>query len=277
MRLFWDTKFILKSIFLSVSARRLATTNGGSCKWKNVLFVEKKLLVIDEAWSLLNRVEDASYILEIVKTCRKFNLGLLLINQEVENLLNSEAGKAVLANSAYTLLMRQKSSIIKDVCETFNLSKTEKDFLLTAPIGHGILLIEDDHLELKIVASDEEHKIITTKPDELISHPPKNITPTPGKDITIKLDPSKGFYRKEGLNQNEIDFLIRQGYDISSHVPIGKHRQEEFLLKLDGREGKDHFFMVRSAKEYLNQFTNKVKVFETTKPELRKEKRLLLK
>jgi type IV secretory pathway VirB4 component len=42
--------------------------------------LSRKILVIDESWSLLERVEEASYIFEIVKTCRKFNLGLLLIN-----------------------------------------------------------------------------------------------------------------------------------------------------------------------------------------------------
>src|SRR3989344_4143899 len=36
----------------------------------------KKILLVDEAWTLLSRTEDAGYILEIVKTCRKFNMGL---------------------------------------------------------------------------------------------------------------------------------------------------------------------------------------------------------
>ena len=88
---------------------------------------------------MLGRTEDASYVFEIVKTCRKFNLGLLLINQEVEGLLTSEAGKSVLANSAYTLLMRQKPAVIEQVQETFHLSKPERDYLLTAGIGEGII------------------------------------------------------------------------------------------------------------------------------------------
>ncbi|MBU0761377.1 MAG: ATP-binding protein, partial [Nanoarchaeota archaeon] len=77
--------------------------------------LDRKILLIDEAWSLLSRTKDAGYIFEIVKTCRKYNLGLLLINQEVEGLLNSQAGKSVLANSAYTLLMRQKPAVIDSI------------------------------------------------------------------------------------------------------------------------------------------------------------------
>src|SRR3990167_8700951 len=132
--------------------------------------LDRKLLVIDEAWSLLSRTEDASYIFEIVKTCRKFNLGLLLINQEVEGMLNSEAGKSVLANSSYTLLMRQKPAVIKDIDEVFNLSKVEKHALLTASVGEGLLLIDDEHSEIKVVASEEEHKLITKNADELLKN-----------------------------------------------------------------------------------------------------------
>ncbi|MBW3006003.1 DUF87 domain-containing protein, partial [Candidatus Woesearchaeota archaeon] len=144
--------------------------------------LDRKLLIIDEAWSLLSRAADATYIFEIVKTCRKFNLGLLLINQEVEGLLTSEAGKSVLANSAYTLLMRQKPAVINPIKNTFHLSPVEKNYLLTANVGEGILLVDDDHTEIKVVASKEEHQIITTNPDELVKQKSggkkmENITP----------------------------------------------------------------------------------------------------
>jgi len=128
----------------------------------------RKILLIDESWSLLSRTEDASYIFEIVKTCRKFNMGLLLINQEVEGLLGSNAGKSVLANSAYTFLMRQKPAVIEGICGTFNLSPSEKSFLLTASVGEGLLIMEDDHTKLKVIASPEEHSLITTNADEII-------------------------------------------------------------------------------------------------------------
>ena len=130
--------------------------------------LDRKLLVIDEAWSLLSRTEDASYILEIVKTCRKFNLGLFLINQEVENMLDSQAGRSVLANTSYTLLLRQKPAMIKSVQNVFHLSEAEKVLLLTARPGEGLLLMENEHSEINITASKKEHEIITTNADELL-------------------------------------------------------------------------------------------------------------
>ncbi len=159
--------------------------------------LERKLLVIDEAWSLLSRTEEASYIFEIVKTCRKFNLGLFLINQEVGDMLNSKAGRSVLANSSYTLLLRQKPAVIKDVQTTFHLSDSEKNFLLTASVGEGILLMENEHSKIRIVASEEEHKQITTNADEILkdkkdnpeetekkSKPTKSVKKSNGKQIS---------------------------------------------------------------------------------------------
>jgi conjugal transfer ATP-binding protein TraC len=130
---------------------------------------DRKILVIDEAWKLLSRAEEANYILEIVKTCRKFNMGLLLINQEVEDLIQSGAGKSVLANSSYTVLLKQKPAVIKELNDIFDLSEYERDFLVTANVGEGILRTEKDQTELRVLASQKEHEFITTNADEKLN------------------------------------------------------------------------------------------------------------
>ncbi|MFQ5620863.1 MAG: hypothetical protein ACE5FT_03395 [Candidatus Nanoarchaeia archaeon] len=112
--------------------------------------------------------KDEGYIFKMVKTCRKFNMGMLLITQDVDDLLANKAGKALLNNSEYTLLLRQKPAIIDQVVNTFKLSQAEKEHLITASNGEGVLIMANDHSEIKIIASPEEHKIITTNPDELL-------------------------------------------------------------------------------------------------------------
>src|SRR3989344_4352665 len=270
--------------------------------------LERKLLLIDEAWSLLSRTEDASYIFEIVKTCRKFNLGLLLINQEVEGMLNSDAGKSVLANSSYTLLMRQKPAVIKQVDEVFNLSKLEKHALLTASVGEGLLLIEDEHSEIKVVASEEEHKLITTNPDEInsLKNPKQSKSknflektslkiaekenrgsenPKQGKSeeliptelineapekvkIDITLDEDKGFYRHKDLSLPEIKFLLSKGYKEYKQRGCFSNIKERYLLKVRYNESPQHFFMIIDIADYLKQFSDNVKIFETKKPDI---------
>lgn len=208
---------------------------------------DRKLLVVDEAWSLLGKTEEASYIFEIVKTCRKFNLGLLLITQDVEDLLSSRAGTAVLTNSSYSLLLRQKPSVIQNVVSVFNLSRHEKNYLLTAEQGRGILIMDNDHQELEVIASPEENRLITTKPDEINGF--SDIEEEEDiKDVNINLDLSKGLYFGSKLSSEEKNYLANHGYGVGKFVPIGKTKYEECWVLENKVESLEHSFMVQNIK-----------------------------
>jgi conjugal transfer ATP-binding protein TraC len=237
--------------------------------------LQRKILLIDEAWTLLSRTEDASYIFEIVKTCRKFNMGLLLINQEVEGLLTSQAGKSVLANSAYTMLMRQKPAVIDNICKTFNLSNNEKNHLLTANIGEGLLITENDHSQIKVIASPEEHKVITTNADELIEQGEESEEEEPVKkrkqsknERKVTLDPKKGIFKESELKKHEIAYLQGKGYITSKQKGITGAKQESYLLKPRFNESPQHFFLTKDIERYLKLLTKKVEIFETKKPDI---------
>jgi len=221
---------------------------------------EKKLLVIDEAWSLLGRAEDSEYIFEIVKTCRKYNMGLLLITQDVGDLLMSKAASAILQNSSYKLLLRQEPAVIKQVNNTFQLSLTEKEKLLTAQPGEGLLITGNEHTELKSIASKEEHKLITTNPNEIKE---EKVSIDPKEKVEIKIDENKGYFKKKDLKDEDIKFLLRKGYVLSSHVPLGGGQRQDYLLKVSSRESNVHYFLVKALEEYILQFTNKVWLYET--------------
>ena len=226
--------------------------------------LDKKILLIDESWSLLSRTEDASYIFEIVKTCRKFNMGLLLINQEVEGLLNSAAGKSVLANSAYTLLMRQKPAVIDNICQTFNLSPSERSHLLTASVGEGLLIMEDDHSKIKVLASPEEHQLITAKQSEIIKPEKKKSS----ENVSINLDLSKGLFKKKELNNEELRHLSRMGYEPSINKDPFTRRTEEYLIKKMPHESPAHAFTVFILRDFLIENGINAKTFLAGKPDL---------
>ena len=233
--------------------------------------LQRKLLIIDEAWSLLSRAEDSSYIFEIVKTCRKFNMGLLLITQDVADLLSSRASAAILQNSSYKVLMRQETAVIENVGVTFGLSMTEKERLLTASVGEGILLMDNEHTEIKSIASKKEHEIITTNADELLKAKKKNPKDEKApmeKEVKVQLDEAKGFYRKADLTLDDIDYLLKKKYILSQHVPLGGGRQEPYFLKPSSRESAQHFFLVKAIEEYLLKYTKDCRTFETTKPDI---------
>jgi len=212
---------------------------------------EKKLLIIDEAWSLLQHTQEEGYIFEIVKTCRKYRMGLLLITQDVGDLLSSKAGNALLSNSSYTILLRQNPSVINQVTQTFRLSPAEKERLLTALIGEGLLIIENDHTEIKIVASEAEDKIFST------NYTTK--TPTKTKKAEIKLDLEKGYYKKADLKPTEIHHLVQNGYTITRHVGLNGGAAIPYLLKTRSNESARHLYLTMATKEYLTNFTKDIR------------------
>ena len=128
--------------------------------------LRKKLLVVDEAWKLLQTEGEEGYILNIVKTCRHHNMGLVLVTQDVYDLLTSKAGKAVMANSSWQLLLKMKPSIIDDVATTFKLNETTKNYLLTAEPGSGLLFVSNTFIPLKNIVGSEEYKLFTTHPED---------------------------------------------------------------------------------------------------------------
>ncbi|NYZ78882.1 ATP-binding protein, partial [Candidatus Micrarchaeota archaeon] len=128
--------------------------------------LRKKMLVVDEAWKLLQTESEEGYILNIVKTCRHHNMGLVLITQDVYDLLTSKAGKAVMANSSWQLLLRMKPSIIDDVAATFKLNETTKNYLLTAEPGSGLFFVNNTFIPLKNIVASDEYKLFTTHPED---------------------------------------------------------------------------------------------------------------
>lgn len=228
----------------------------------------KKLLIVDEAWSLLGKAEEASYIFEIVKTCRKYNLGLLLITQDVADLVNSKAGHAVLANSSYSFLLRQKPSVIDSVVKTFHLSQMEKEYLLTATQGKGILIMDNDHQELEVVASPKEHKIVTTNPNEKTIKQKDSNEQDDREDVTVKLDINKKMFLASKLNMDERNYLKNKGYESKCFVPIRETKQKEFYIKGNEIESYEHTFLVEQLREELLKITKHVKVGITKEPDL---------
>jgi len=231
--------------------------------------LKRKLLVIDEAWSLLQTAEESSYVFEIVKTCRKFNLGLLMITQDVADLVNSKAGNAVLANTSYTFLLRQKPAVMMNVTRTFNLSDHEKEYLISAEKGQGILILENEHQEIKVIASPKEHELITTNPDELIKQTEdKKGTPNNQVNTDIILDIEKDVYPAEGLSLEEQNFLTNHGYELGSFHNLQNKRQVNYFVKKRLPESILHTYYVDLIFNELRKHTDKIEKHRTVEPDL---------
>jgi type IV secretory pathway VirB4 component len=128
--------------------------------------LKRRLLVVDEAWHMMRYEDSAQFLWSVVKRARKYFLGLTTITQDVEDFLARDIGKAIVTNSALRLLLKQSPAAIDKIGEVFYLSQGEKQLLLAANIGEGIFFAGPHHAPIRVVASKEEHRIITTKPQE---------------------------------------------------------------------------------------------------------------
>ncbi len=127
----------------------------------------KRLLIIDEGWLLLEHEDSARFIAGLVRRARKYYLGVSIISQQANDFLNNKYGRAIASQSALRILMRQDSTTIKNVVSEFNLSEFERNYLLTTERGDSLMIVDQTHVAVKIVASNSEHPLITTDPSEL--------------------------------------------------------------------------------------------------------------
>lgn len=129
---------------------------------------KKRILVIDEAWWLMQHDDSAKFIFALVKRCRKYYLGVTTITQDVNDFLRSPYGQAIVTNSSMQMLLKQSAASIDLVQKTFLLTEGEKFLLLEAGVGEGIFFAGPRHAAIKVVASYAEDQIITSNPQQLL-------------------------------------------------------------------------------------------------------------
>jgi len=141
--------------------------------------LKKRILIVEEAWNLLQREDSARFIYGVAKRARKYYLGLTTISQDVDDFLGSEYGKAIVTNSSIQVLLKQHPAAIDKVAETFYLSEGEKRLLLAADKGEGLFFAGVNHVAIKVMASDAEDKLITTNPAEILKLREQGIIKSP--------------------------------------------------------------------------------------------------
>jgi type IV secretory pathway VirB4 component len=130
--------------------------------------MKKRILVIDEAWWMMQHEDSAKFIYALVKRCRKYYLGVTTITQDVNDFLVSPYGQAIVTNSSLQLLLKQSPASIDLIQKTFFLTEGEKYLLLECGVGEGIFFAGTKHAAIKVVASYTEDQLITSDPRQLL-------------------------------------------------------------------------------------------------------------
>jgi len=134
----------------------------------------KKLLVMDEAWADLKGGAMADFMEEMFRTVRKLNGSITIITQRFSDVLGSDIGGALVANTSYFWFVGNKHDPepLKNAAassstgtlkltpfdiETIITSKSKQDFFMLTPFFSGLL---------KLYPSKEFAMVATTDPDD---------------------------------------------------------------------------------------------------------------
>ncbi len=129
---------------------------------------KKRIMVVDEAWWIMRFPVGADFLFNIAKRGRKYYCGLTTISQDIPDFMGAPQGKAIVTNSSMQILMKQSPAAIDIIQQTFNLTDSEKYYLLEARVGFGLFFLGANHVGLRVLASYAEDQIITSDPKQLL-------------------------------------------------------------------------------------------------------------
>ena len=133
--------------------------------WRQALGPDprRRLVLIDEAWMLMNDPVLAEILFRLAKSARKHLLGLALVTQDEADLLSTRLGTAVATNAATQVLMRQAPQSLDQVAAAFGLAAGERAFLATAPRGNALITGADGkRVTVLAVAAPGEEELLHT-------------------------------------------------------------------------------------------------------------------
>jgi len=239
--------------------------------------LRRKTILIEECWTILSNPYAGDYILQMAKMGRKNNTCLLVITQQTEDLTKKSGeiiAPSVLGNSSWKVILFQDNSVLKNVVNTFGLNKREarrvsrKEDIKSGGQGKGLLLVENTSIPLRIVASPEEHKLITTNPDEIrLLNQNTSKNPVEYEDTTYRTD-REIIPLSELDDEEQIKDLRKQGYHIARSPAFGRGRGSRYILKNDTQESDSHFILRNLIYEEVKKHTSKVRTYHPPFPQL---------
>jgi hypothetical protein len=128
--------------------------------------IKQRVLVIEEFHNILR--EDKSLLLQVVKEIRKSGTAPTFITQNVRDFLMTEEGQMIFDNCSIKVFLRQGENDLEEVEKLFDLSRNEKVYLKTCPIGYGYLYTDLYKTKFKVDYSTREEEILSTNPMDKI-------------------------------------------------------------------------------------------------------------
>lgn len=187
---------------------------------------KRRLLIVDEAWYMMQSEDSAKFMYSIAKRARKYYLGLTTITQDVADFLNNEMGRAIISNSSIQMLMKQSPSAVDLLQRVFNLSDGEKGYLLSCDKGQGLFFAGSNHVGIQVISSVAEHELITSDPRDL-----EKLKAREGQEDTRTIEELAQIYDAPTTQQPTRDSKPGREDELISEAVERRERQKGMLEK----------------------------------------------
>jgi len=227
-----------------------------------------KVLLIDEGWAMLRSKEAEDYLLNFIKTSRKFGASIGFITQEIEDLLSSDGGRSILNQASVKVLMKQNTSNIDLISKVLKLNQNERDFLIKCDKGHGLLIMEDGRYKFFARPSPKIHEMITTDPEEVITLKKKAVKEVKEEKKEPVFNIYEGFFLKSKLTADQCKILENEEYVEIGTNPFGPGKGQIYYVKPRFNESPIHSFFCKILEQEIRNYTEHVFLYTTVKPDV---------
>lgn len=125
---------------------------------------ERRMLIVDEAWKLLDNETSREFLVRVAKTARKFNAGISVITQNVSDFVEN-GGNSIISNTSLQILLKQTQKEVDELSKLLNLSESEKHRLKMMQVGEALIYAGSSKSLVSIISNSYEHRLCKTSDD----------------------------------------------------------------------------------------------------------------
>lgn len=127
-------------------------------------------IIADEFYMMLLREFTANFFYRCWKRGRKYDCDFCGITQNVEDLLRSPNGRAILSTSELIVMLNQAPLDCEQLADLLDISENQKEYITNAKAGSGLIKVGETLIpfENDIPKDTEIYRLLTTKPNEAI-------------------------------------------------------------------------------------------------------------
>ncbi len=182
---------------------------------------------MDEAWTLL--ASNSDYIKRIVKTCRGFNMSVVIITQDLDDVVGSSAGHAIIGNTGIKIILGMEPAYAREVGKMVGLTSSESDTLTSGGKGEGFIIVNGVATRFKTPSAPAEKKIIESS--------------TVSNSKSEQFDTTREFYICKNLTQQQIGTLSNLKFKRTPGKKLGRGTADYMIKNTTQNQSDEHFIM----------------------------------